>query len=158
MDKKTEISTLVNLPVSVTIGGAGSDEARDVQIKEPSMGSFNRQMKLIASGLYELIKNNSQLVGSAMEGKDVGGLNFNMGGFEESFKALVCDIVGETDEWIDSNMTPRQVVKVLSVYLDQVGYEQIVAVFSQALQQMQAVKIKRDEVPEPPKPPFVEQS
>lgn len=158
MAARTDFDTLVNAPVSLTVGGvSGKETQKDVEIREPSNAQLGRHLALYQGAISELVLHNLPILEAAYrdpESFDASAALHFAGLFEVS-RNVIADLVGEDRDFVDNEMTARQATAVIDVYLDLIGWDFIRETFSRALQSWKAAAakvIKKDAPVEPVTP------
>lgn len=141
--KRDEVDVLVNEGVEIVVGGAEKSKAKTVVLREPSMARFAKHVKFLTSGVRlaynelggdDLLKS---VVPDLKAGKtptmpDAGAL-LRARPVVDAVSDLIADLVGEDRAYVEHEMTPKQVGKVLQTYGQLVGWETIQRFFGQAL-------------------------
>jgi len=141
--KRDDVDALVNDGVEIVVGGAGVSTKKTVLLREPSMARFAKHVKVLASGVRvafneiqgeELLKS---IVPDLKAGKtptmpDAGAL-LRAKPVVDALTDLIADLVGEDRSYVENEMTPKQVGRVLATYARLIGWETIERFFVQAL-------------------------
>jgi hypothetical protein len=142
---------LVNAPVELWVGGRQNSKPKKITLREPSLLGLGKHISLISGGLIQAVQKNAGLFDRiAKKAKLSKDETFDFGDVPEATVLLLCDIVGEDEEYVMNEMTARQATAVISTYLDLVGWDYIVETFTQAWQKWQAAFEKATGMPSAP--------
>jgi hypothetical protein len=141
--KRDDVDVLVNDGVEIVVGGAGTSQKKTVLLREPSMARFSKHVKGIVSGVRLAYKElgGDELLGSVVPDLKAGktptmpdaGALLRARPVVDALSDLIADLVGEDRSYVENEMTPKQVGKILKTYALLVGWETIQRFFVQAL-------------------------
>ena len=153
--KRNDYQRLVNDPVEVWVGGAGTSKPKKIEVREPPMIVIGQHLAMLTNGLSEVLRHNGQLIESLLSEKKI---NFGrddclqFSAILEAVRTVIADLVGESEEYVDHEMTAKQFVAVMETYAALIGWDFIRETFDRALQGWNAAGISEGMVT-PIKPP-----
>jgi hypothetical protein len=149
---RDEVDALVNEEIKLVVGGAGVTKRKTICLREPSIRRFGKQVKIIAGGLVEAFKDAQtqaalqRTVTDLKEGKtptDFGlGELIKTSAMTDAVADLVADLVEEDRNYVNDEMTPKQLGRVLGAYANLVGWDTIQRFFARAMTQGTALAEK----------------
>jgi len=159
--ERTTYQRLINEPMEVWVGGRKKSKPKRVMISEPSMMELGKHLTLFGSGVSEFLRANGPFLDSLLKADKIQLKRedfLKFASLPEAVRTIVADLVGESEDFVDNEMTAKQFTAVIDAYTQLIGWDYIRETFEQALQSWNAAGIAKDADVIPIKPsPSVEQ-